>query len=219
MVEKYDSIIHSVDISPDMIQHARKTYGHERVTFEAGDILQDSFPYRDVQFDKIFAVYVLHFVKDYKEALKRFYDILKPGGYLGFTVLSRSTLYTLHEKLGSNNKWSSYMEGYENYIPEWVQQKQKAEVAFRVRLEEIGYEVVQVCPHHQEYTFDSINTLAELYLSLNPFIKVIPSELHNDVKTEYRDFLREYWNVGPEAEGITTNYELLYGLVRKPLLQ
>lgn len=65
-VEKFDSKIHSVDISPDMIAHAKKTYPSPRVTFNVGDILQDNFPHKEVKFDKIFAVYVLHFVRNYR---------------------------------------------------------------------------------------------------------------------------------------------------------
>jgi hypothetical protein len=45
-----------------------------------------------------------------REALKRFYDLLQPGGQFGFTVLARSTLYLLHEKLGNDPKWSEYMK-------------------------------------------------------------------------------------------------------------
>jgi hypothetical protein len=45
-----------------------------------------------------------------REALKRFYDLLQPGGQFGFTVLARSTLYQLHEKLGKDPKWSEYMK-------------------------------------------------------------------------------------------------------------
>lgn len=64
--EKYDSKMYSVDISPDMIEHARKAYPNPRVTFAIGDILRDDFPHKDVKFDKIFAVYVLHFVRNYR---------------------------------------------------------------------------------------------------------------------------------------------------------
>ncbi len=64
--EKFDSKIHSVDISQDMIEHAKKAYPNPRVSFAVGDILQDNFPHKDVQFDKIFAVYVLHFVRNYR---------------------------------------------------------------------------------------------------------------------------------------------------------
>jgi len=215
-VEKYDSKIHSVDISSDMIEHARKAYPNPRVTFTVGDILQDDFPHKDVKFDKIFAVYVLHFVKDYREALKRFYGLLKPGGSFGFTVLSKSTLYLAHEKLGNSEKWAKYMKGYEKYIPEWFQQKEDSEVAFRRNLTDLGYEIVHLRLHTQEYTFESINTAAELYVSLNPFVKVIPKELHEDLKQEYRDLFRTNWKIPAGTDSFTATYELLYGVVRKP---
>jgi len=65
-VELNDSKMYSVDISKDMVEHAMKAYPHPRVTYAVGNILDDEFPFRDINFDKIFAVYVLHFVKDYR---------------------------------------------------------------------------------------------------------------------------------------------------------
>lgn len=64
--EKYNSQIYSVDISPDMIEHAKEKYPNPRVAHDVGDILQNNFPHVDKKFDKIFTVYVLHFVKDYR---------------------------------------------------------------------------------------------------------------------------------------------------------
>jgi SAM-dependent methyltransferase len=64
--EKYNSILHSVDISPDMIAFAKINYPNPRVTFDVGDILQDNFPHKEKKFDKIFTVYVLHIVKNYR---------------------------------------------------------------------------------------------------------------------------------------------------------
>jgi len=131
--------------------------------------------------------------------------------------LSKSTLYVLHERMGKSEKWSKYMKGYENYIPEWFEQKEDSETAFRRNLTEIGYEILQLRPYRQEYDFESVNIPAELYLSLNPFIKVIPKELHEEVLQEYRDFLCDHWKTPATTRPFNTNYELLYGLVRKPM--
>lgn len=70
--EKFDSKIYAADISPDMIQHAKKAYPNPRVEFQVGDLLMDeeNWPYKGIKFDKIFAVYVLHFVKNYRQVIQ-----------------------------------------------------------------------------------------------------------------------------------------------------
>jgi len=43
-------------------------------------------------------------------ALKKFYDTLKPGGQLGFTVIATSCCLNILEEFGKSEKWGSYMK-------------------------------------------------------------------------------------------------------------
>jgi cyclopropane fatty-acyl-phospholipid synthase-like methyltransferase len=65
-VESCDSKMFSVDISKEMLEHAKKAYPSPRISYAVGDILSDDFQHRNMKFDKIFAVHVLHFVKNYR---------------------------------------------------------------------------------------------------------------------------------------------------------
>jgi len=78
MALRYNSSITAVDVSDKMIEHAKKTYSHPRIEYLQGNIMAKDFPLKGRQFDKIFSVYVLHFIKDYRQAFKNFYDLLKP---------------------------------------------------------------------------------------------------------------------------------------------
>jgi len=62
-VEKFDSHLYAVDISEPMLKFARSKYGHTRITYAKGDIGKE-FPFENVKFDKIFSIYVLHFISD-----------------------------------------------------------------------------------------------------------------------------------------------------------
>lgn len=53
-----------------------------------------------------------------------------------------------------------FLQGYENYVPEWFEQKEDSEIAFKRNLTQLGYEIVQLEPHVQEYYFDNVNTVA-----------------------------------------------------------
>ncbi len=52
------------------------------------------------------------------------------------------------------------MQGYEKYIPEWFEQKEEVDIAFKRNLTEIGFEIVQLRPFQQEYFFESVNTVS-----------------------------------------------------------
>lgn len=59
----------------------RNKLGLNHLQFERCDLNQ-SIPHDDDSFDLVTCIHVIMKVKDYKNALKEFYRILKPGGYL-----------------------------------------------------------------------------------------------------------------------------------------
>jgi len=67
MAERYKSTIEAVDISDDMLDYAKANNSHALVHFVKGDILKEDFLRgRNEVFDRIFSIYVLHFMRDYK---------------------------------------------------------------------------------------------------------------------------------------------------------
>jgi ubiquinone/menaquinone biosynthesis C-methylase UbiE len=66
LATKYNATIHAVDISNEMIKHAKEAYPHPSVHYLQGDIQDPNFPLLNKQFDQIFSIYVLHFIRDYR---------------------------------------------------------------------------------------------------------------------------------------------------------
>lgn len=64
-VKKTGSKLYSVDISDKMIEFAKKEYTHPSIEYAVGDIV-GNFPFEEIKFDKIFSIYVLHFVRDFR---------------------------------------------------------------------------------------------------------------------------------------------------------
>jgi hypothetical protein len=50
-------------------------------------------------------------------------------------------------------------QGYENYVPEWVEDKETAESAFKRNLKEAGFEIVKLTTHNQHYNFNPFETV------------------------------------------------------------
>jgi len=64
--EVYNSIIKACDSSEAMIKFAKENYPHHRVSYIIGNIMEDNFPLQNMKFDRIFSLFVLHFIKNYK---------------------------------------------------------------------------------------------------------------------------------------------------------
>jgi len=215
-VQKHDSNLYSVDISDKMVEFARKEYSSPRITYGVGDILGE-FPFDNMKFDKIFSIYVLHFVKDFRGALKRFYEILKPGGTLGFTVLGQSRIFQALHDIGAREKWRDVMKGYEKYVPEWVEKKQNVNQCFKAALLETGFQVQKLELHNQAWTYDNVDFLVEFYMSLNPYVRNLSENQLQEMKEDYKDMIQNQWK-GVNSDGTMKEgkYELLYVIVNKP---
>jgi len=67
MAERYKSTIDAVDTSDDMLEFAKANNSHALVQFMKDDIMKEDFiKGRTEVYDRIFSIYVLHFMRDYK---------------------------------------------------------------------------------------------------------------------------------------------------------
>jgi 2-polyprenyl-3-methyl-5-hydroxy-6-metoxy-1,4-benzoquinol methylase len=75
--------IHGIDISPKMIDAARKIAAErkiENIDFAHSTIFDER--YKKESFDVILAFNILHFLKDTQKVIKRINELLKPGGLI-----------------------------------------------------------------------------------------------------------------------------------------
>jgi len=64
--ELYNSRIDAVDISEEMITYAKEKNAHPLVQYHLGNIMEPISPFAGIKYDKIFSIYVLHYIKDYR---------------------------------------------------------------------------------------------------------------------------------------------------------
>lgn len=93
----YDkSWVYNVDRAMGMLQFARsqsRWLDHQRfIQADAGEL-----PFQDQTFDLIFSNLTLHWCVDLKMAFQEIYRVLKPGGFLIFSMMGPDTLLELRE--------------------------------------------------------------------------------------------------------------------------
>jgi 2-polyprenyl-3-methyl-5-hydroxy-6-metoxy-1,4-benzoquinol methylase len=74
--------VSAIDISPDLLEEARRNCPAPNVTFEIQNAYALSYP--DASFDSVVGSSVLHHL-EIDEALRQIYRVLKPGGLIHFT--------------------------------------------------------------------------------------------------------------------------------------
>jgi SAM-dependent methyltransferase len=151
----------AIDVSPDLLKIARaRNLPAERVCFLEGRFEEEAI---DGHFDAVIGSSVVHHL-ELKRALPRIYELLKPGGILGFTepnmlnplIMVQKNIPWLKEKMGDSPDETAFVR--------WK---------FRTTLFEAGFDQVQIQP------FDWLHPatpkgLIPLVQSLGFFLEKIP---------------------------------------------
>ncbi|XP_023210619.1 juvenile hormone acid O-methyltransferase-like [Centruroides sculpturatus] len=109
----------AVDIIPDYIEYAKKTYFDERIEFKVQDIIQRPDIKEIGKYDKVVSFYAFNFVNDYQKLFSVISSILKPGGYFFFILFTKCPLISMLQNLSTNEEWKKYIksENMLNTIP------------------------------------------------------------------------------------------------------
>jgi SAM-dependent methyltransferase len=229
LAEKTDSTIVGLDVSEEMIQHAIENYaGVDRIQFKCGNIMSNDFELGESDFDHIVSFYVLHFIKDYKEALRRLYGLLKPGGKCGLIISARYNQFPCNKFLGEDPRWSQYMKGYEEFCPVWTENgnynEESAELAkslIGLAAGEVGFKMLDLKLSNMARWCDSFNVHVEFLLTLNPFTNNVPKERHAEMHQSLRTHLCKMYGY-PDTEEFHTaryfedHYEALTVVLERP---
>ncbi len=115
---------YALDSVYNNLERARRLYQNQHISYASGNLLgntTDQFPFLDMRFDKIFAIYVFHFVHNLLKLVGRLWYLLTPGGQIGFTSLTEQAIaFQIPMRLSKHPIWRNYLNNYEKtYHPSW----------------------------------------------------------------------------------------------------
>jgi ubiquinone/menaquinone biosynthesis C-methylase UbiE len=105
-----DAVVSGFDLSPAMVELARKRLG-EDADVRVAD-LGAPLPYPDDAFDLVVSSLALHYVKDWAPALAALRRVLKPGGRLIVSII-HPTVYAVVYPEADYFALTQYSEGYD----------------------------------------------------------------------------------------------------------
>lgn len=108
-----------VDLSVDMIEHARKNYAHPKLTFDVLDIRKDVslFLKSHGPFQRVYSFYCLHWVRDQETAVSNIAQLLTSDGECLLVFCGRTILYEIWSDFAKVERWKRYVASLEQFIP------------------------------------------------------------------------------------------------------
>eukprot|EP00095_Tigriopus_kingsejongensis_P002146 snap_masked-scaffold583_size130250-processed-gene-0.6 protein:Tk02146 transcript:snap_masked-scaffold583_size130250-processed-gene-0.6-mRNA-1 annotation:"AGAP005256-PA" len=99
-----------VDISNEMVNHAKTNYGERNISFAQMDISQ-KIPTMTMtrRFSKVFSFYCLHWIKDHGIALHNIHRLMEFNGEAVLVFLAKNPIFAVYRKMARKPEWSSYM--------------------------------------------------------------------------------------------------------------
>lgn len=141
-----------VDLTNEMVDYARKTYRHPKLTFQQFDlnmaVEKQSLNKNIGRFDHIFSSYCLMWITNLKLCFENFYKLLRPGGDM--LLLFPPNKRFAYEKLAEHSKWGKYMTDLKQIISPyhyWDDAPQQ----FQNLLNECGFTQCQINVYDKHY--------------------------------------------------------------------
>lgn len=109
-----------VDVSTEMVEYARRTHTHPKLTFHQFDLgreLEGQSLEGVEPFDHIFSAFCLTWIRNPRICLETFHKLLEPNGdmLLWWSPNKRNA----YEELAKNDRWSKYMTDIDRFIPQY----------------------------------------------------------------------------------------------------
>ncbi len=200
--------IHGIDASADQIHKAQQLYAHnKRLSFEQANALT----YKPAkQYDAVISFWVLHWVKEYEQALRTIFNALKPGGkaLIGHLAEHDLTLSKAAKKLIHQEPWKSSCKDYEFPIHSFSVEK----VTSAARA--AGFKINYLQLINETERFKNRQAYQEHYQAL-PVAGCVPPEKQKDFFEKVMAEALPHEKHNPDGS-ITVNGYVIYMVLEKP---
>ncbi|KAG5896710.1 hypothetical protein JTB14_014586 [Gonioctena quinquepunctata] len=212
------------DISPNMVEYAKKKYPKEKYPIIDFTVLdpQNGIPAGFIdEFDHVVSFNCFHFFSNARKALQNIYSVLKPGGGIIASFLERNTEDDIFYNLSQHPRWGAY--GHGQYVSSFIFSSDPQE-EWKNTFIRAGFVNVRIVCEERTVIFPDEKCLEDFFLALDPVLV----KISNIDRAEYlSDYLQEvkkgktitilFDNSG-EQKFIMT-YKIMIFIASKPIFQ
>lgn len=157
---KFKRIV-GVDISNEMLDYARKTQVHPKLSFERFNLeveLEKQSLHGIEPFDHITSFFCLMWIQNQKVCIQNFHKLLKPGGDMLLVFLSNHSVFDVYKNQSQNNRWAEYMTNVDQIITPY-QYSENPGKEFTNLLFDCGFRECDVKVQEGTYSFDNVTSM------------------------------------------------------------
>lgn len=150
-----------VDISTEVLDYARNTQIHPRLSFEQFDLCTDleQQSLSTVEpFDHIFSFHTFHTIPNREKCLKNFRQLLSASGDMLLAFVANHPIYDVYKEQSLDNKWAEYMFDIDEMMPPYQYSDDPAE-EFRGMLRDAGFTHYDVWLRDKSFKFEDVETM------------------------------------------------------------
>ncbi|XP_067125135.1 juvenile hormone acid O-methyltransferase-like [Centruroides vittatus] len=100
----------AIDIDPNYIEYAGKTYFHEKIEYKTQNILEKLDPEEVGKYDKVVSFHAFHLIPDYEKLFSVISSLLKPGGHFFFIIISNFRIFSIIRDLSTDKEWTKHIK-------------------------------------------------------------------------------------------------------------
>ncbi|XP_072747973.1 juvenile hormone acid O-methyltransferase-like [Anoplolepis gracilipes] len=184
-----NAVMIGTDISENMIEFAKKTYGNEKLKFEVLDIQTTSLPKKYIsRFDHVFSFNVLHWCYDIRQALENIYRIIRPNGNMLLMFAASQDIFEVIKILAQDNCFASYIQDVRKYISPFNDSACPRK-ELRKLLKSIGFEIYHCSLREMTYSSKDVNNFLFSIMSMYSFL----DKMSYNQKEEFQNkFIHEF---------------------------
>lgn len=165
-----------IDISEDMLDYARKTQVHPKLSFEQFNLgmeLEKQSLNGIEPFDHITSFFCLMWIRNQKICIRNFHKLLKPGGDMVIAFIKHHVVYDAYEHLSQDIRWAEYMVDYEQQLSPYHNSKNARE-EFSNLLKDCGFTEYDVRVDEKKFTFDGDEARGKnFYIEIQDFLSFL----------------------------------------------
>lgn len=107
-----------IDISDEMLEYARKTQTHPKLSFQQFniDVELEKQSLNGTEFDHITSFFCLMWVRNQRLCVENFYKLLKPGGDILVVFIVNTAVYDAYRHQSEDDRWSQYTNDYDRIV-------------------------------------------------------------------------------------------------------
>ncbi|KAG0424133.1 hypothetical protein HPB47_000119 [Ixodes persulcatus] len=190
----------AVDVSKDMVEHARGHFAHPKIVYDVLNAVEDDvscFVGRYGQFDHVFSLFCLNRVKHQAKAFKNIALLMKPGGSCLLLFVASTPLTGFRQELALRTRWAKYAQVCHDLVP--PTHDLKGDDALELYMKDLlmaANLTPSVCEVvHVRFDFPDLESLTRSYLAWNPMMTLVMEEERPLFLEDIKVQARKLWSI------------------------